>query len=984
MMKRLLFSAISALFAFSANAEVGVGDYVYTPGGRYLLGELKTELALDAELTGWNSINKDEVLSDNFQVVDGFVSAVTAANTKGLYRSFKLADADKTYVVVFDAVAPVSNLAYCFTPKFMGAAQHYIAHLNVYATDGEYVSTATAAATVSAQSDLGLGLQLSSEKQTYATAITNGGSDLTWFFEMSQLLTGISVGNIKVYEATQVYDNRFVQNKIDYLNAIINVYDWESMDKTAEETRLWNFIKAAPENLTYMADITSVEDGEKTITAVNDSIAKFFGAFFGDYAAENNMKLLKRGGSGKAVQGQTFFGWTKNDNRWYQQRAVDDYYWGNYGFGYNNSATFTQTKNLAAGYYVFAIDAYMTSYGKKQTIENNGNGYYQSANCRGELTLSILDSEGEEKFKGTTIALDNQKYKTGVVAFSIPEGQGGDYTFKIFGADTYAENGWTTNQSNGWGGNGYMNDVRIYFKPAGKYNAAQLSYIEKVREQITKLRENYNLSVSYYTDEKGIYYWYKQAVQDTSAIYLPYLEFYETLTDDQIIEGYEDPASKAAKDAAEAEGIDVSDWDCETSYAKYINWVDRTRHIDDPDNPRDTIVKEREVNAIDSIMNRAVRPILRLNERFLAYNQHLLNLKDAIDNGNKTLNTRVLKERVTYVELSEAVGTANESFEALMEDPGIEDMLESYIPAADDATSALVQSITDFYNSGYNPGSEPTTIRNFDFENAAAFALDDPEQDPGTGTYTDATGVMTFGNLELGNATAVTFCNGFLEDGEWKSQGFLRVGNGDATVAFDEAEMVSGTDALHVSYDFYYGSLTGNGKQIAAGVYLKDAENANVSGIWGSTYDGKWYYNPFEIDGNKDFSSVGSSGHENLEIVDESNKTHFDFYLDYGDKTMFVIVNNAKKGTVNKRYDAVMENQNPVAAFVVNSNYNNQGRRCWFDNLVIEKITLGATDIKDVQSSSVAAVKPVKRIQNGKLIIEKAGKFFDAVGKRIK
>ena len=280
MMKRLLFCAVSALFAFSANA-VEVGDYVYTPSGRYqLTAPTSINLSLNEEFDGWTSIS-DDALTDNFAVVDGYVSATDAANTKGLYKSFTVDSNDKTYVLVFNAKANEDVRAYSFTPKFLGTVQDYIAHLNVYATEsGEYVSTATAEATVSAQADLGLGFQLTGEYQTYATAFTNGGSDQTWFIEMSQLLGGISVGNIQVFEAQQVYDNRFIQNKIDYINAIKNVYDWDGMQKTPEEQNVWDGFKGLSEELEDMADNTSVDDGAAKIEEVDGKIAEFVSTFF--------------------------------------------------------------------------------------------------------------------------------------------------------------------------------------------------------------------------------------------------------------------------------------------------------------------------------------------------------------------------------------------------------------------------------------------------------------------------------------------------------------------------------------------------------------------------------------------------------------------------------------------------------------------------------------------------------------------------------
>ncbi len=263
---------------------------------------------------------------------------------------------------------------------------------------------------------------------------------------MSQLLGGISVGDIKVFEAEQVFDNRFIQNKIDYLNAIINAFDWASMDKTPEETALWEYISSAPSDLAELADDIPVEDGDAIMKDVNDSIVRFCTTLMGDYAADQGMKFKAYGGSGKDVSvSGSYAGWTGTD-RWYRVRTDDYVYNGNYANNnsYTPTNTFTQTKELVAGTYIFAIDALMDAQGKKGTIINHNYGYYspdtRSAIKRGVLTLSILNKEGETVFESTPVDLDNVYYKTGVVAFNIPEGQEGDYTFKIYANDTYAEN----------------------------------------------------------------------------------------------------------------------------------------------------------------------------------------------------------------------------------------------------------------------------------------------------------------------------------------------------------------------------------------------------------------------------------------------------------------------------------------------------------------------------------------------------------------
>jgi hypothetical protein len=87
---------------------------------------------------------------------------------------------------------------------------------------------------------------------------------------------------------------------------------------------------------------------------------------------------------------------------------------------------------------------------------------------------------------------------------------------------------------------------------------------------------------------------------------------------------------------------------------------------------------------------------------------------------------------------------------------------------------------------------------------------------------------------------------------------------------------------------------------------------------------------------------------------------------------MFCILNNAKQGVINKRFDAVMEKQNPVAAFVVNSNYNNSDRRCWVDNIVIEKIPLPTP-------AGYYSVKIAEGIENGKIQVSGSAKAGEEV-----
>ena len=73
-----------------------------------------------------------------------------------------------------------------------------------------------------------------------------------------------------------------------------------------------------------------------------------------------------------------------------------------------------------------------------------------------------------------------------------------------------------------------------------------------------------------------------------------------------------------------------------------------------------------------------------------------------------------------------------------------------------------------------------------------------------------------------------------------------------------------------------------------------------------------------------------------------------------------------------------------IAGFILTSDYNNSDRRCWFDNLKVESISVvPAAGITEIAAVAKAA-KAIKAIENGQLVIKTANGTFNAVGAKIK
>ena len=92
--------------------------------------------------------------------------------------------------------------------------------------------------------------------------------------------------------------------------------------------------------------------------------------------------------------------------------------------------------------------------------------------------------------------------------------------------------------------------------------------------------------------------------------------------------------------------------------------------------------------------------------------------------------------------------------------------------------------------------------------------------------------------------------------------------------------------------------------------------------------------------------------------------------MDYGRKSMYCTINSVNGSTTSQEValDAV------PTKFILQSNYNNNDRRIWFDNLKIERIAAGETEpfvdgIKELNSADIKAVVPTKVFINGRVVI---------------
>jgi len=226
----------------------------------------------------------------------------------------------------------------------------------------------------------------------------------------------------------------------------------------------------------------------------------------------------------------------------------------------------------------------------------------------------------------------------------------------------------------------------------------------------------------------------------------------------------------------------------------------------------------------------------------------------------------------------------------------------------------------------------------------------------------------------------------------------LRVGNGEAKVAIPEGVEIADTDVLRVSFDVWFGKLIGK----TFFVNLLNAAGQRVAGFSYDRYNDAVSYNDFNNTEGTGFPIKAANLYNiqnvnNADICTENNRTSIDLIVDYKAQAVSGIL-NSQKGTFAGElvpFRAVDDSEvaiedTKIATIAVGSNYNNTGRRCWFDNLTAKKYASTAegplpNSIVEVANAKVAdnavytlsgvrvtsAAKPGLYIRNGKKFVVK-------------
>lgn len=927
MKKHLLFAAMAMLASVSSFA-LEVGQFVYTPQGRFQItgANLNANNAFN-DLTGWTvTTNSEKTLEDLFVInasgcEEGLnsVGSLDGTAQEGMYYTFEPTSSSDCYVVSFKAKSStLMSVRNKLTVWDGNNPSKEVIVPNVIRFAG---NSANAFGETADEVVINTAEELTEEWQTFNYAIVGDGISRTYYFAFTGIPTTVEIADLQIAQAMQFADLRQRDAMVEKMEAYKNCYAWDAaiLDDLGFDENL--------DNLKAIGDENGQAELEEQLGTCQEIIDDFLKHNMEDYLAGNSANYLGIREASGNLQKQTAFGdWSCVDRGFWSSGAYPDlghYQYGNTWSNGNpgNAMGVTMQKELTVGSYVFAINGLATlreaGVSKNWELDEGMNPAYGVA-----YVVKIVDGAAADTVVSVVKDLESLNYTPFIATAKIEADGTYEFGFKVYCKEEYKafKNGSVT----------YLSNASIMGKNANKYTQKQLAYEANVRAQITAGRDNLTKAAEYLADAS--YYWGKEDLQAAVDEIEPKIAAYEAMSQDDIIATYDEDTYEAGATNENAQ-LEHEVYDTATKY------------------------------------------IIDANRTFVNVNDILNSLQVAIDNALATLTMRIYDSATGKADLEAAIATAKgiqAEMKASQYSEENQATIESAVADLNDAVALFKTTI---------PSTSITEIISVDFEGGAT-----PNSETGLYDVAGVNTVMSIENFSENTPTTnekgqgeMNFELGLDSNGEKVLPGVLRVGNGSATATIAEKEY--GTNILKVSMDFWFVRLTDG----HVGFDLTDINGDRVAGMYYVPYNnnlGTAGYDDFAIANFGNFFPSNTTG--DAGSCADNNISHIECILDYGEGTMYLTSTNPSGMFSTEK---VAFNKLAPTAFTVKSNYKNYpGRRCWFDNLKIEQIAAGPVnginEMKVVANAKAAIYNlagqkltsaPAKGlyIQNGKKFVVK-------------
>ena len=608
---------------------------------------------------------------------------------------------------------------------------------------------------------------------------------------------------------------------------------------------------------------------------------------------------------------------------------------GYYGDIVSSGLETTNYQELPAGKYVFSVEMNASQRVWKSSscwdVDEAMEMYAGQLYVTNEAGDTIAKTDMYDLPAGVSSA--DGRFVSNTLTWTLPEA--GKY--KI-GMVARRKDGFTNN-----GGTTTFKDATLYFVSDAEYTKAEMDYIDDVKEQITAGRDNITTANDNIASTEK--YWGKPELQACLDTAVAKVEAYEAYTDAQIVETFD----------------------------------------------KDTYVKSTSEETgllVYQIYQSVVKDLVAANRTFNAKNDTINMLETAIAQAKALLTDRVYAAATQGAQLENEIATA----ETLLSQMKATEYSEENAASIKNEIEALATAKNVFVNS--IEASKLATLVDIDFSGSVTYDEDEANYGttPGTVTIAGKSGSMTISNFMtttppndqanskgvLDHCSIQPFELGIDENDTKNLPDVLHVGTGEGNVEFDASDM--GNDILKISMDFWMLRLSGG----YIGFYVNDENNQNVSGFRLCTYNDGTTYNPLNMSFVNGKSGYTANTADNAGAVTDGNKTNIVLYLDYGTKKA-KMVSTIPAGVTETEW--VDFDGTEVKTFQVHAKVNGgyNGRRCWFDNLKIERISADAPDaVSEVKAADAQAKAAAKKVVNGQLVIETAKGTFNAAGAQVK
>ena len=946
MVKNLLTLAFLSSMAIGANAY-DVDDFIYTRSAKYKVtaanlvtnGELK-----GASLDGWTATDATSAgLSDIFTVLEGGGVSVNAGMNSmenGMYQLVKINEGGK-YVVTMKVRG--ADPGYTDIDLFAGGNNYIFAYFN---TDG-------ALATKGGKDDVELSYgeggaaiancySFTNEDYTEFAFPVDAASDGNIVIDLRGLTVGIEIKDIECHKVQEAFDERKAESRLAWVKSVLGSFEWSSNYEGYDDLM---------ESIKNLENAISSKDDANAATMLENLESSFYDVFApanlsnvlntidhpdgagGNYSA-NWMNWTNK--YNKCSNEATAQPWVFNCDRWAHKTEAAEtplqIQWMR-GYAYNTwdpQARLTTT--LDKGTYRLGI----TGSGGMMTMNKNRwarSGAYDNVN------IEMILENAEDPTRNDTIV-------KGTLSPSFDKDFIGSFTLEEDKEVTILLHCYQVECPSDLPGNdvALINPVLYKVLVKGELTPEEKSYLANVETQITALEDRIKVAEDLVAATQTAQPWGKDNLQKGIDEAKKRLAVWKALDQDALL-------------ALCAEGE-----------AKY-EATGAPFYVENEYVSKDSVYTEEVLANI--IVNAGVRYLNRdFIDVFNAVNTPLTDMPDAIATAEKTLATAMYTsgDKETFAAV---IKNAKDLYAAQMAGQYTADGSQALV----DAKAALAAAIDDFIAS-----VKMENLVDIDFSNAYTETPAAEEGEDPTYSIAGAKGKIdilgAFSKDMQTQWTQYAFGQGFND----LYTDVLYFGKGDASVAFDYA--AKSNDVIAVSFDIYYGYLS---KQ-SMGFYLLNENGDTISG-YKRTWDIASEYNTLGVDESK-FSCVGGKNNGNVQgnICTDNNKTHFEIYLNYTDKNIFVATTYKGEKFVNEAVP-MSDGDNALKKIIFSSTYNNGERCCWLDNVKVSVINdvpaAGTTGINEVAAVAKDS-KAVKAIENGQLVIKTAKGTFNAVGAQIK